>query len=198
MTSPANGRSSHRHDHAGHAGHRHDDHFGHDHGGHAGHDHGENSGHDHGHGHGGHNHAHDLRGASRKSLIFALVLITGYMIAEVIGGLLLGQPGSPGRRRAHAHRRCCLTMALGAMWLAGKAASVQRTFGYHRTEVLAALINTLALWVIAGWIVLEAYHRLTIEGTEDIDGLTVLLVGIGGLLVSLAAAWILTGRPSTA
>ena len=57
--------------------------------------------------------------------------------------------------------------------------------------MLAALIDTLALWVIAGWIVLEAYHRFTIEETEDIDGLTVLLVGIGGLLVSLAAAWIL-------
>ena len=84
-----------------------------------------------------------------------------------------------------------ISVALGAMWLAGKEVSVQRTFGYHRTEVLAALINAGVLWVIAGWILLEAYHRFTIEVTEDIDGLTVLLVGTGGLLISLAAAWIL-------
>ena len=84
-----------------------------------------------------------------------------------------------------------IAMALGAMWLAGKEASVRRTFGYHRTEVLAALINAGALWVIAGWILLEAYHRFTVEGTEGIDGLTVLLVGTGGLLINLAAAWIL-------
>ena len=84
-----------------------------------------------------------------------------------------------------------IAMALGAMWLAGKEASVRRTFGYHRTEVLAALINAGALWVIVGWILLEAYHRFTVEGTEGIDGLTVLLVGTGGLLINLAAAWIL-------
>ena len=50
-----------------------------------------------------------------------------------------------------------IAMALGAMWLAGKEASVRRTFGYHRTEVLAALINAGALWVITGLIILEAF-----------------------------------------
>ena len=119
------------------------------------------------------------------------MLITGYMVAEVIGGLLSGSLALLADAGHMLTDAAAISMALGAMWLAGKASSVQRTFGYHRTEVLAALINTLALWVIAGWIVLEAYHRFTIEVTEEIDGLTVLLVGIGGLLVSLAAAWIL-------
>ena len=168
MTSSAESPSSHRH-----ASHDHDDHSGHD------------------HGHGGHDHAHDLRGASRRSLIIALVLISVYMIAEVIGGILSGSLALLADAGHMLTDAAAIGMALGAMWLAGKEASVRRTFGYHRTEVLAALINAGALWVIAGWILLEAYHRFTVEGTEGIDGLTVLLVGTGGLLINLAAAWIL-------
>ena len=215
MTSSREGHSSHRHDHNhsghhqddhdhddhaehehhDHSGHGHDDHSGHDHHDHAGHEHGDHSGHDHddhaGHGHGGHDHAHDLRGASRRSLIIALVLITTYMFAEVVGGILSGSLALIADAGHMLTDAAAIAMALGAMWLAEKSASVQRTFGYHRTEVLAAMLNALALWVIAGWIVLEAYHRFTVEGTEGIDGTVVLIVGTGGLLINLAAAWIL-------
>ena len=43
-------------------------------------------------------------------------------------------------------------LALLAMWVAGRPASIERTFGLHRTEVLAALANALGLWLIAGLI----------------------------------------------
>ena len=66
----------------------------------------------------------------------------------------------------------------------------RRTFGYHRTEILAALANTFPLWLIAGWILSEAYHRAFREDVE-IVGLPVLLSGIGGFLLSLATAWML-------
>ena len=215
MTSSREGHSSQRHDHdhsghhhedhddhAGHehhdhSGHGHDDHSGHDHHDHDGHDHEDHSGHGHDdhaghdHGHGGHDHAHDLRGASRRSLVIALVLITTYMFAEVVGGVISGSLALIADAGHMLTDAAAIAMALVAMWLAEKSASVQRTFGYHRTEVLAALLNALALWVIAGWIVLEAYHRFTIEGTEGIDGPVVLIVGTGGLLINLAAAWIL-------
>ena len=115
------------------------------------------------------------------------MLISVYMIAggdrgNPVRAAWLSWP-TPGHMLTDA---AAIAMALGAMWLAGKEASVRRTFGYHRTEVLAALINAGALWVIAAWILLEAYHRFTVEGTEGIDGLTVLLVGTGGLLINLA------------
>ena len=83
-----------------------------------------------------------------------------------------------------------IVMALLAMWIAQRPPSVERTFGYHRTEVLAALANTFALWLIAGWILFEAYHRAFREDIS-VDGLPVLLVGIGGFLINLAAAWML-------
>ena len=180
------------HDHDDHAGHDHDDHEGHDHDDHEGHDHDDHEGHDHddhaGHGH--HDHAHDLRGTSRRSLIVALALITTYMFAEVIGGILSGSLALIADAGHMATDAAAILMALIAMWIAERAATTKRTFGYQRTEVLAALLNTLALWLIAGWIVYEAYHRIT-EGEVHVDGWPVLFVGIGGLLVNIAAAWIL-------
>ena len=178
------------HDHSAeaahaHAGHDHDAHAGHDHDAHAGHDH---SGHDH-HGH-GHDHAHDLRGASRKSLIVALCLISTYMVAEVIGGWLSGSLALIADAGHMLTDAAAIAMALVAMWIAEKAASVEHTFGYYRTEVLAALANLFSLWLIAGWIVFEAYHRLFVEEVEVI-GWPVFIVGFGGLLINIAAAWVL-------
>ena len=82
-------------------------------------------------------------------------------------------------------------MALAAIWIAQKGASAERTFGYQRTEVIAALANVLFLWLIVAWICYEAYHRAFTEEGAEVVGLPVLLVGIGGFCVNLAAAWIL-------
>ena len=182
------------HDHDSHEGHDHDSHEGHDHDSHAGHDHDSHEGHDHdshaGHDHAGHDHAHDLRGASRRSLTIALVLISTYMVAEVIGGVMSGSLALLADAGHMLTDAAAIVMALVAMWIAGREASVERTFGYHRTETLAALVNTFALWLIAGWILYEAYHRAFTEDVE-IVGMPVLLVGIGGFIVNVVAAWIL-------
>ena len=112
------------------------------------------------------------------------------MVAEVIGGIVSGSLALLADAGHMLTDAAAIVMALVAMWIAGREASVERTFGYHRTEILAALVNTFALWLIAGWILFEAYHRAFREDVE-IVGLPVLLIGIGGFLVNLAAAWIL-------
>ena len=159
----------------------HDEHEGHDH---AAHDH--DAAHDE---HEGHDHAHDLRGASRRNLVIALALISSYMIAEVVGGILSGSLALLADAGHMLTDAASIGMALVAMWIADRAASAERTFGYHRTEVLAALANIIALWLIVAWIFFEAYHRFK-HGSE-IDGLPVLLVGIAGLGVNVVAAWVL-------
>ena len=153
------------------------------------HDHNDHGDHDD---QGNHDHSHDFRDASRRSLLIALALITSYMIAEVIGGLLSGSLALLADAGHMLTDAAAIAMALIAMWIAQRPASIERTFGYHRAEILAALANTFALWLIAGWILYEAFQRaFGREEVGDIHGMTVLLVGIGGLLVSLAAAWIL-------
>ena len=179
------------HAHDAHAGHDHDSEEAHDHDAHAGHDHDAHAGHDHsGHGHGHHDHSHDFRSASKKSLWLALILITTYMIAEVIGGLISGSLALLADAGHMLTDAAAIMMALVAIWIGQREASVERTFGYHRTEILAALFNTFTLWLIAGWILFEAYHRIRFPET-DVIGLPVLLVGIGGFAINVAAAWIL-------
>ena len=80
-------------------------------------------------------------------------------------------------------------LALLAMWLANRPASIERTFGYYRMEILAALFNALSLWLIAAWIFFEAYHRF--RDVPEVQGGIVLLVGAVGLGVNLIALWIL-------
>ena len=194
------------HDHDAHAGHDHDEN---DHDEHDGHDHGENyrgthddhDGHSedaHGHdehdqdehGHAGHDHAHDLRGASRRSLILALILISIYMVAGVIGGVVSGSLALIADAGHMLTDAAAIGMALFAMWIAERGATIERTYGYYRTEILAAFINALALWLIVGWILWEAFHRFRAD-EHHVDGWPVLIVGVGGLVVNLIAAWLL-------
>ena len=175
------------HDHDAHAGHDHDAHAGHDHGGHDDHD--DHSGHDH-HGH-AHDHAAELREASRKSLIIALVLIGGFMVAEIIGGIMSGSLALLADAGHMATDAASIALALLAVWIAARPESIERTFGYQRTEVLAAAFNALSLWVIAGWIVWEAIERFTNHHEIHIEGGLMLSVGGLGLLVNIVAAFVL-------
>ena len=181
------------HDHDEHAGHDHDEHAGHDHDAHAGHDHDEHAGHDHddhsGHDHAGHDHSHDYRDASRRSLIIALVLITGFMVAEVIGGILSGSLALLADAGHMITDSAAIALALLALWVSGRPSSTERTYGFRRTEVLAAFLNALSLWVIAGWIFFEAYRRL--RDVPEIEGGIMLIVGGIGLVVNIVAAWVL-------
>ena len=180
----------HAHDHGAHAGHGHDSHEGHGHHDHGGHDdHDDHSGHDH-HGH-AHDHAAELREASRRSLVIALVLIGGFMVAEVIGGIMSGSLALLADAGHMLTDAASIALALAAVWIAGQPESIERTFGYQRTEVLAAAFNALSLWVIAGWIVWEAIERFTNHHELHIEGGLMLIVGGIGLLVNIAAAFVL-------
>ena len=74
------------------------------------------------------------------------------MVAEIIGGILSGSLALLADAAHMFTDAAAIALALFAMWIAARPASVERTFGYHRTEVLAALVNALSLWLIAGWI----------------------------------------------
>ena len=130
-----------------------------------------------------------MRNASKKSLIGALVLITSYMFAEVIGGILSGSLALIADAGHMLTDAASIGLALVAMQFATRAASAERTFGFHRLEILAALLNALTLWLIAAWVVVEAFQRL--QDVPEVEGLLMLSVGTVGLIVNVLAAWIL-------
>ncbi len=186
---------SSRHDHSGHThGQDHDDHVDHRHHDHSGHSH-DDHGHDH-HGHDDHthhDHSHDYREAGRRSLVISLFLISGFMIAEVIGGILSGSLALLADAGHMITDALAIGLALFALWIGDRVEDAARTYGFRRAEVLAALINAISLWIIVAWIFFEAYHR--IRGIEEshVEGPLMLIVGALGLVVNIVAAWILHG-----
>ena len=129
------------------------------------------------------------RDASRKSLITALILTTTFMVIEVIGGLASGSLALISDAGHMLTDSAAIGLALFAMWAADRPTSARRTFGFYRTEFLAALFNALSLWAIVGWIFYEAIRR--IDGEIDVEGGLMLIVGAAGLLVNVLVAFVL-------
>jgi cobalt-zinc-cadmium efflux system protein len=82
-----------------------------------------------------------------------------------------------------------LAVALLAVWLAGRPSTPERSFGYQRAEILAALVNGVVLVALAIWIFIEAWGRLS-DPPEVLAG-WVAVVALAGLAVNLLAAAIL-------
>jgi len=129
------------------------------------------------------------RDRNLKRLGVTLGLVVIYMAAEVVGGLVsnsLALLADAGHMLSDA---ASLALALFAIWIAQKPRTPERTFGYHRTEILAALANGAALVAIAIIIVVEALSRF--QNPREVDGQTMMWIAVGGLAVNLAGMWIL-------
>ena len=145
----------------------------------------------HSHNHADHGHGHDHgRGADRRALATVFVLTTVFMVAEVIGGLVTGSLALLADAGHMLSDAFSLGVALFAVWLAEKPATPNRSFGYKRAEILAALFNGVTLVAISIWIFAEAYQRFQ-EPPEVLGGL-MLAVAVLGLVVNIAGVLILS------
>jgi cobalt-zinc-cadmium efflux system protein len=143
----------------------------------------------HSHPHGDHNHDHGRR-ADRRALAITFVLTAAFTVAEVVGGLITGSLALLADAGHMLSDALSLGVALFAVWLAGRPSNPNRSFGYKRAEILAALFNGATLVAIAVWIFIEAYHRF-LEPPE-ILGDWMLVVATVGLVVNVAGAAILS------
>ena len=135
-----------------------------------------------------HGHVHGF-GDSRRALAIAAALIVVFMVVEAVGGVLTGSLALLADAGHMASDAASLLLALFAAWLATHPPTSERSFGYRRAEILAALANGVALIAIAIWIVIEAIQRLP-EGS-DVAGTGVLAIGAVGLAVNVAAMGVL-------
>jgi cobalt-zinc-cadmium efflux system protein len=126
----------------------------------------------------------------QRALAAVFVLTTVFMVAEVVGGLLTGSLALLADAGHMISDTFSLGVALFAVWLAERPATPNRSFGYKRAEILAALFNGVTLVAISVWIFIEAYRRLW-EPPEILGG-WMLAVAALGLVVNVAAAFILS------
>ena len=143
--------------------------------------------HSHGHDHSGHSHST----SNRKRLLLTLVLAAGYMVAEIVGGLLSNSLALLADAGHMISDVASLGLSVFAIWIANRPAGSQRTFGYYRAEILAALVNGATLVAVSFFIVYEAWHRFS--DPPEVQGGLMMWIAVGGLVVNLFGLAVLHG-----
>ena len=145
--------------------------------------------HDHDHDAHGHSHAPQVGQDNERRIFFAMLLTGGFMLAEIIGGLISGSLALIADAGHMATDTAALALAWFAFRLSRRPADASRSYGFHRGEVLAAFVNGIAMVVLVIWIAIEAIQRL-LAPVEILGGL-MLWIAVGGLLVNCIAFWLL-------
>jgi cobalt-zinc-cadmium efflux system protein len=171
------------HDHAGHGhaehGHGDREHAGHEHGGHG---HGDDD-------HANHSHAPAVSAANESVVLIGFLLTGGFMVAEVVAGLLSGSLALIADAGHMLTDAAALLLAWAAFRFGRRASDGKRTFGYMRLEVVAGLIIAVTLFALVGWIVYEAIQRF-MTPHEVLAG-PMFVVAVLGLVVNIVVFLVL-------
>ncbi|OBJ90120.1 MAG: cation transporter [Mycobacterium sp.] len=119
----------------------------------------------------------------KKRLALALTMTASYMLAEVAGGILTGSLALISDAAHMGTDVLGLGLALAAIHLASQPAAGQRTYGAYRLEVLAAVINGLLLFGVAGYVLYQAFQRIL--KPPEVLGVPMLVVAVIGLAVNV-------------
>lgn len=141
----------------------------------------------------GHGHTHapgsGVREQQGTRLRWVLILTSALMVAEVVGGLLSGSLALLADAGHMLTDAGSIALSLFAMRMARRPANAEKTYGYVRLEILAALVNGATLLVIAGFIVVEAWER--VRDPVEIQAGLMLGVATAGLAVNITGALLL-------
>ncbi len=127
--------------------------------------------------------------SSRRRLAFAFVSQAIFFVIELAGGLLTNSLVLLADAGHMFSDVAALGLSLLALHFAGKPPTPRKTYGYHRLEILAALVNGLALWLMAAFILLEAYARF--YDPPSVKSLPLLIIASLGLGVNVLGAVVL-------
>ena len=113
------------------------------------------------------------------------------MVVEIIGGWVSGSLALLADAGLMLATGSAITIAGFSAWAESRPASVERTFGYHRVEVVGSMLGALALWLVAAWVLFESIGRLQDTSELEVDSELMLTIGIVGIGVNVLAAGVL-------
>lgn len=145
-----------------------------------------------GHGHGGHAAS---RAADRRRLLQVLVVTGTVLVIEVVGAVLTGSLALLADAGHMATDASAVLIALSASYVAARPPGPRATFGYHRFEVLAALLNAVVLLGVCGFLGWSALRRLATP--TEVEGGAMLLFALAGLFANLVSLAILAKADRT-
>ena len=141
-----------------------------------------------------HDHRHMRSADSWRRLALVLLLTAGCMLLELVGGWWTGSLALLADAGHMFTDAAALILALTAVWFSSRPATSKKTFGYYRLEIIAALVNGVALVVIALLIFYGAYQRW-LDPPFVRSGPMMILAAVG-LAINLLSAWILHAHDS--
>lgn len=137
----------------------------------------------------GHSHEVSAAGKNKKPLAIVFFLTLTYLIVEVVGGFWTGSLALLADAGHMLTDVAGVGLALLAIWFAEKPASPERTYGYYRVEILAAMTNAIVLILISLYILYEAYERF--KNPPEVQSVGMLAVAAVGLIINIAGVFIL-------
>lgn len=142
----------------------------------------------------GHDHSHAPAGAgpaNEKRLKGALALTAGFLVVEVVGGVMTNSLALLSDAAHMFTDVTALAIALAAMRIGRRPVDDRRSYGYARFEILAAAVNAVMLFAAALYILYEAYSRF--RSPPEIHSWGMLGVATVGLVVNFIALKLLAG-----
>ncbi|WP_456441756.1 cation diffusion facilitator family transporter [Psychroserpens sp.] len=127
-----------------------------------------------------HNNSHDHRDLKGRNLLISILLNIVITVAQVIGGLLSGSLSLLSDALHNFSDVISLIVSYIAERLSKKQASLQKTFGYKRAEILAAFINAATLIIVAVLLIIEAVGRF--QNPQEIESNLVIWLSIIAIL----------------
>ena len=131
-----------------------------------------------------HGHTHDHAHANRRAVGIAAALTGAFMLVEVAGGLISGSLALLADAGHMLTDFAALSLAWIAFRIAARPADATRTFGFDRASVLVAFVNGLALFGVAIWIVIEAWHRIAEPAPVTANIMLAVATAVYGALVA--------------
>ncbi len=131
-----------------------------------------------------HHHHHHVSG---KNLFITIILNSIITIAQIIGGIVSGSLALLSDAMHNFSDVLSLVIAYGANRISSKPSNAEKTFGYHRAEILAALFNSSVLIGISLYLIIEACSKL--YHPEPIDSTWVIALGALGIVVNALSVW---------
>lgn len=131
-----------------------------------------------------HNHSESSDfGAAPRVITKAIGVSTLFLIIEFIGGWIANSLALISDAAHNLTDIGAMLLSLFALWFARRPITSQMSFGYHRAEVLGALLSGLSIWAISGFLIYAAVLRL--QSPPEVKGPIVFVIALFGLAANL-------------
>ncbi|KAF9931460.1 hypothetical protein FBU30_010076 [Linnemannia zychae] len=126
---------------------------------------------------------------NKRKLIFVTMLCLAFFTVEMVGGYFAKSLALMSDAFHLLSDVVSFMVSLIAIWLSEQPATKRHSFGYHRAEVLAALVSVFIIWILTAVLLVEAYER--IQNPQAIDGKTMCIVATIGVVINIILAFAL-------